>query len=834
MREGRIVPMVGPLLVLYLTIEVVGSGRGFDPIAIGVCAFALAFSAMPIWVLRTRGERVGVRRVAMLGVASGVALLRCARPDSPSLYLDLAWALALPAVGGLTAHLAFDAPDQPPALARRRPWLVALVAIGVACASGTALATLPHGWIGGLLVPVRWLAAAPAFLLLGWLVALALRLARRRLGSTPEALAAGGSAHLGTWAALASSAAAIGLLASGTFGASSVAVRGLFVLSGASLLAGHVAMLGARRQVHAGRNTRVVIAATVSIGAVGGAFAYLADRVPREPIPFGLTIAVAVGAAALLNRLVGRVVERALAPFGGRLVRGAERALRDAVGATSFEDLGAAVLPHLRHASGAMDAEPLLIALDPPRAVRIDAASIPHVEERALGPALQGRLTERVREVVVAAPLAEQVVRRPDLRALVDALESFDALCVVPLSVDMELDGALIVARGRRRGGLTLEEIDGLERLGRHLSGQVAMLGARERARLRTRDAVVERERVAEELEAANEELSRLRADTRILKAGGVAERYTEPAIAYSPAMRKLMRRVDEVGPLDAPVLLVGEEGSALDRVAHRVHAASGRREGPFVVADCAAVRPERADAALFGEAAAETPGWLRLAEGGTCLLLDVPALSLDAQAKLGEALAMRRAVLADGAGSYPVDARVVATSRVALAPLVAAGAFDSELHRRLEPLTLDVPPLRERREDVPSLVLLALDRTCRRAGRPVMGAEPDVLTRLVEHGWPANLRELESVIDRAVAAAAGKNVCLADLPPLAPAEEPADPWTGTYGDIERRVLAHAMERAAGNKSEAARALGLKRTTFLDKLKRHGLHGADVTEGTAA
>jgi len=353
------------------------------------------------------------------------------------------------------------------------------------------------------------------------------------------------------------------------------------------------------------------------------------------------------------------------------------------------------------------------------------------------------------------------------------------------------------------------------------------MLGATERARLRTRDAVVERDRVADELEAANEELSRLRADAQTLKAGGVAERYSRPAIAYSPAMRKLMRRVEEVGPLDAPALLVGEEGSALDRVAHRIHAASGRREGPFVVADCAAVRPERADASLFGESDASQPGWLRLAQGGTCLLLDVPALSLDAQAKLAEALATRRAVLADGAGSYPVDTRVVATSRVSLASLVRSGAFDAELHRRLEPLVLDVPPLRERREDVPSLVLLALDRTCRTAGRPVMGAEPDALAALVEHTWPGNERELESVIERAVEASHGTKVSLTDIPPLAPNESSSDPFSGTYAEVEKQILTNALERSEGNKSEAARLLGLKRTTFVDKLKRHGLHGAD-------
>src|SRR5690606_25402004 len=128
----------------------------------------------------------------------------------------------------------------------------------------------------------------------------------------------------------------------------------------------------------------------------------------------------------------------------------------------------------------------------------------------------------------------------------------------------------------------------------------------------------------------------------------------------------------------------------------------SPMREGPFVIADCASIRPERAVAALFGDEgeAGPQPGWLRLAAGGTLLLVDVPALSLEAQAALGEAIATRTARAEGGASAYPVDVRLVAHSRIDVAGLARVGAFDPELARRLEPLRLDVPPLRERRED--------------------------------------------------------------------------------------------------------------------------------------
>jgi len=220
------------------------------------------------------------------------------------------------------------------------------------------------------------------------------------------------------------------------------------------------------------------------------------------------------------------------------------------------------------------------------------------------------------------------------------------------------------------------------------------------------------------------------------------------------------------------------------------------------------------------------------IAAGNTCIVLASETNPIPSMV-LAEALATRRAVQADGAGGYATDARVIATSRVPLAPLVAAGAFDAELLRRLEPLGIDVPPLRDRAEDLQSLVLVALDRACRVAGRPVMGIDPDALEALAAHDWPGNLRELASVIDRAVADARGKNVKLGDVPPLAPAFAPADPFEGTYAEIEGEVLRRALERAEGNKSEAARLLELKRTTFIDKLKRHGLHTTQKKKPTS-
>lgn len=841
MSQGRILPLLGPAAVLYLVAEVIASHRRLDATAVLACALAVALSGVPIWLLRRRQDLAGARRVAMLCVLAGVSLVRWAAPELASLYLDVAFAIALPGLAAIVVHLASSTPDRPESLARRRR-MIALVTGALALASSAAavLAAAPVFTLFGVTViaPSRIAYAVPGFAVLALFVALVLRLVRRRLGSSPEALASGMWAQLGLAVALSGTIAVASLVSSGTIEAASVPARGLVALSMAALVAGHVAMLGARRQVHAGRSTRRVLATATAVLSVAVLAAELVTRIPRDPMGMGATIALSVAFAALIYRAAVAIFDRVLAPFGGRLLAAIDEALERSVGVATLEELGAAVLPPLRSASGTIESEPLLFTLHPPRQVRVDAAGMAHVEERNASPAIVEHLSAKPGEVVVSAPLFEQVVRRPDLRALVDALDREDALCVVPLSMNLELEGLLIVPRGRRRAALTLEEIHGLELLGRHVSAQVSLLCAEQRARIRTNEALAERDQLEQELETAGEELARLRAHTRILKAGGGPARFTMPAIAYSPAMRALLRRVHEVAPLDAPVLLVGEDRMAVDQIGQLVHEASGRCEGPIIAADCAAVRPERAEAALFGEGTAEHPGWLRLAEGGTCLLLDVPALPRDAQARLAEAIATKRAHPADGAAAYTMDVRVVATSRVALDALVEAGTFDVDLHRRLEPLTLAVPPLRERREDLTSLVLLALDRSCRTAGRAVMGIDADALEVLTAHDWPGNSNELASVIERAVARASGPNVRRSDLPPLSAAASDVaidDPFHGTFAEIEARVLEHAIARAGGNKSEAARMLGLKRTTFLDKLRRLDRLGSETKkQGTAA
>ena len=226
----------------------------------------------------------------------------------------------------------------------------------------------------------------------------------------------------------------------------------------------------------------------------------------------------------------------------------------------------------------------------------------------------------------------------------------------------------------------------------------------------------------------------------------------------------------------------------------------------------------------LFGSDDDRQAGWFHSATGGTLLLRDLPALPKPAQARLAAALAVRDEPIEGEKEAPPIPPRILATSRAPLDELERRGAVDPGLAAQVGRYSLAIPPLRIRREDVPSLALLAIDRACRVLSCEPVGIEQAAMGALVDHDWPGDVAELELVIELAVARTSGKTITRNDLPPLAwPTAGETESLSGTYLEVERRLLGRALRRSGGNKSEAARMLGLKRTTFLDKLRRHGL-----------
>jgi DNA-binding NtrC family response regulator len=829
-RTSRILPLVGPAIVLYLVADAAAGGGGLDGMRRALAAVAFALTLTPFFVAGlVRDEVVGARAVGALGTLGGISLAAVLQPLQLSGLREVTLAITLPLVAFALIELAWKVPDVLAVRRRARPLLT--LATGVVLVLAVVASMPPVTLFGDLVLVPTFFAQLPArSVMLALALALVLRALRRRLGSSPEALAANAWALLG----LAPALALVGVVwqTHDTPAGLELWALGTLTAAGTVVLFGHLALVDPRRRLRAGRSVRRYVAHGATATAVGAAGFFAHGRFPNEPVPLAVALVLAWLVAIVFHAVTERTVHRLLAPYGGRLLDAIVRARAELVRSSRLEELSDAVLVPLREASGTPEAMPLLLTSDPGREVRLDAAGNARVRPAEL-PAMLRDVLEGAPGRVVSREITTLMVRRAELRPLGEWMLSCDALCVVPLSDGEALEGALVVPRGRRGAGLALEEIASLEALGREVGALVALFAKNERAQRRVGEITRERDRIAQALEVGEEALEQTRAEATALRAGRGASRRAAPAIAYSAVMQALEARLSELAPTEAPLVLVAEPGSPVDAIALRVHERSGRAAGPFVVADCASVR-EDADRALFGgaeesRASSEpsapnaTPGWLRLAQTGTLVLADVPALPLATQHALAEALAQRLARAEGGAAPYAVDVRIVATSRVPLEPLVAAGAFDPELARWLGTSVI-VPPLRERRDDLPSLVLLAIDRACRVLGRETVGIEQPAIDALLAHDWPGNLRELQHVIDRAVARAEGPKVRRSDLPALSGTSiEAVDPFDGTYADVEKRMLEHALARAAGNKSEAARLLGLKRSTFADKLRRYDL-----------
>jgi DNA-binding NtrC family response regulator len=213
--------------------------------------------------------------------------------------------------------------------------------------------------------------------------------------------------------------------------------------------------------------------------------------------------------------------------------------------------------------------------------------------------------------------------------------------------------------------------------------------------------------------------------------------------------MRRVQTRAIELASSSEPILLIVTAGAPVLPISRFIHDRGPRWEAPFVVIDCSSASEE-----------SHRKGWLRSAPGGTLLLRDLPALPPPAQARLAAALAEQSV--------DSTDVRIIATARAPLKELQRRGAIDPALADVFSGTELTIPSLRRRREDVPSLVLLAIDRACRVLALESVGIEQTAMAALVAHDWPGDVAELEFIVELAVSRVQGKSICLADLPPLA------------------------------------------------------------------
>jgi len=301
------------------------------------------------------------------------------------------------------------------------------------------------------------------------------------------------------------------------------------------------------------------------------------------------------------------------------------------------------------------------------------------------------------------------------------------------------------------------------------------------------------------------------------------------------PPARRL-RRYSARASTSLPVLL-GESGTGKEVLARALYRRSRRAGGPFVAVNCAAISTSLLESELFGHergaftgAVARKPGRFELADGGTLLLDEVAELSPEAQAGLLRVLEERKLMRLGGTSLVAVDVRVIAATHVDLKEAVAARRFREDLYYRLSVLVTVIPPLRERREDVEALARHFLDLLARRATRRVDGIAPAALDALTSYRWPGNVRELRNVIERAVMLGTGDVIEVDDLPPEIRGSHPAPaPVAGEQvtlplpvDELERHNLLAALAVTGGNKTRAARLLGIDRVTLYNRLRKHG------------
>jgi two-component system response regulator HydG len=308
-----------------------------------------------------------------------------------------------------------------------------------------------------------------------------------------------------------------------------------------------------------------------------------------------------------------------------------------------------------------------------------------------------------------------------------------------------------------------------------------------------------------------------------------------------SESMRRLAQLVARVAPRDVTVLVSGESGTGKERVAEALWRASRRAARPFVRFNCAALTPELAEAELFGHVRGAFTGAVRArlglfgeADQGTLLLDEVDELAPEAQAKLLRVLQDGEVRAVGEDRSRQVDVRVIAATHRDLRERVARGAFREDLFYRLNVVTLRVPPLRERPEDVPVLARFFLMRFAQRFGVTDVPASEELLDRLARYTWPGNVRELEHALESLVALSPDGALDLSLLPGVpVPGAPTALGQPTTLGlkqrmeAYERGLVVEALRAARNNRSEAARALGISRVTLHDKLRKYGLARAE-------
>ncbi len=341
-------------------------------------------------------------------------------------------------------------------------------------------------------------------------------------------------------------------------------------------------------------------------------------------------------------------------------------------------------------------------------------------------------------------------------------------------------------------------------------------------------------------------EQRRLKSENAYLRSQ-LEERYRiDGLVGRSRIMRELFQLLETVAATSSTVLITGETGTGKELAARAIHHNSPRRANRFVALNCSAIPETLLEAELFGHvrgaftgAVGARQGRLEQAHKGTLFLDEVGTMSPALQAKLLRVLQEREFERVGDSHTIKIDVRVIAATHSDLGKMVAEGTFREDLFYRLNVIPVQLPPLRDRREDIPLLVQHFLQKLSAESGRSPVTISQDALRRLMAYHWPGNIRQLENAIERALAFSQGRSQIdvhdlTADIQQQAPAEDSSEVWFPDDGldfaryieTVELSLIRRSLERTQGNKRQAAKLLNLKRTTLIEKLKRLEPHAS--------
>jgi DNA-binding NtrC family response regulator len=329
----------------------------------------------------------------------------------------------------------------------------------------------------------------------------------------------------------------------------------------------------------------------------------------------------------------------------------------------------------------------------------------------------------------------------------------------------------------------------------------------------------------------------KLTAENRVLREQLKSRQGFGQLVGHSPEMEKLYRIISKAAHSTHPVLILGESGTGKELVARSIHYAGPYKDKPFIPVDCGSLVPTLIESELFGYvrgaftgAVRPKEGLLAAAEGGTIFLDEVGELPIDLQSKLLRAIQEKEIRPVGGTRAIPINVRILAATNRDLDSAVSQGTFRRDLYFRLNVLTLRIPPLRERKQDIPLLIGHVLERI-NAATQMQHTIGEDALRLMLDYDWPGNVRELENCIERSCTTCSLPTIHATDLPTqLQNVTVPAQPVNGNGAssditpleELERHAILHAIQMLDGDKLEAARRLGIGKTTLYRKLKEYG------------